>query len=319
MRLLVQNAHCTLNDVQMLLYITAVLLCVVVVIINIFPLIAIIKSRKLRTPTNIILLNLVLLDLLLGTTAPYTYIMNILIVIAIKQYNQEQLRLYLEIRSNKALCLLLDGPGLIYACMMASIFTLLAVAFEKYLAIFNPLRYNQLITIRKIILGLSVIWLVTLLFGFLPLIGWNNYNSDEICLFVAKTDFNYLITWASLCLASALITLILYLRIFIIARKHSRQIFHPSVNNQPKDNLPCPKMYRTPTKAVKTIAIILGTFYICWLPLLIYLLAYSTKYSDLIIYALSVLALANSILNPVVYALRTKPMRLVIEEICTIC
>lgn len=75
-----------------------------------------------------------------------------------------------------------------------------------------------------------------------------------------------------------------------------------------------PSTLVAPIKAVKTVAIILGSFYICWLPLLIYLLAFPNYYDNFVIQCLAALALLNSAMNPIVYGLRHKIVRLAIKD-----
>jgi hypothetical protein len=63
-------------------------------------------------------------------------------------------------------------------------------------------------------------------------------------------------------------------------------------------------------KAIKTIGILLFGFYACWSPILVYFVCFasepSTPYENVTIYALMFVVACNSIVNPIVYALRDK-------------
>jgi hypothetical protein len=59
-------------------------------------------------------------------------------------------------------------------------------------------------------------------------------------------------------------------------------------------------------KALKTILIHLFGFYVCWTPLLVYLLHSVDEYDDFAVYALMLLVLCNSIINPIVHSLSGK-------------
>ena len=58
-------------------------------------------------------------------------------------------------------------------------------------------------------------------------------------------------------------------------------------------------------KAMKTLLILLVGFYVCWLPLIIYFLAFASKtYDNLTIYILMFVACCNAVIDPLVYAFR---------------
>lgn len=105
----------------------------------------------------------------------YSSVMDMLMASAELRLNKEALKKLVTIRSHYVLCLLLDGPGFLFISMTASIFSLTAIAFEKYVAIFHPLRYPSLITRIRCILAILVIWSISILIGLLPLMGWNRF------------------------------------------------------------------------------------------------------------------------------------------------
>jgi hypothetical protein len=61
-------------------------------------------------------------------------------------------------------------------------------------------------------------------------------------------------------------------------------------------------------KALKTIMIILFGFYACWTPFLAYFMCFDSdeNYDDVTVYMLILIVACNSIINPLVYALRDK-------------
>ena len=297
----------------------------------------IIKYKHLHCVTNWLLLSLAISDLLFGLSSMYTPVMSLLITVSANALKQDLMERYIEIKSNHVLCLLLDGPGVGFATMTASLFSLVALALEKYIAVFNPLRHTVYMNTRTVILMAVVIWIAALTFGALPVLGWNTY--DGVCAFVERTSYSYLITWTAICLLAAIVILILYLRIFWIARKHATQIrttleylARSSAAICLEDSqtgpttmgsegiamaqLPPPPKRRftmsipnSPMRAVKTIGIILGVFYICWLPLLIYFIGFRNYYSNLVIHFLLLVALCNSLCNPFIYGVRNKAIR----------
>ena len=69
---------------------------------------------------------------------------------------------------------------------------------------------------------------------------------------------------------------------------------------------------RRSLRALRTLLVLLVGFYVCWLPLLIYLLSHTWMdfKNNLIIHLLILIANVNSLVNPVVYAYRAKQFRL---------
>ncbi|MEQ2236225.1 Adenosine receptor A2a [Ilyodon furcidens] len=55
----------------------------------------------------------------------------------------------------------------------SSIFSLLAIALDRYIAIKNPLRYNSLVTGRRAKCIIALCWTLSAGIGLTPMIGWN--------------------------------------------------------------------------------------------------------------------------------------------------
>lgn len=72
------------------------------------------------------------------------------------------------------------------------------------------------------VFAIIVIWLISLIVSILPLVGWNNWNGT--CQLTDVMHYDYLVLWSSICFICGFLILFIYLRIFIVARKHSRQI-----------------------------------------------------------------------------------------------
>ena len=137
-------------------------------------------------------------------------------------WNVAVMEKYIAIRRTEVLCLLLDETGLGFATMTASLLSLVALAVEKYIAVFHPLRYHQYMRPCTVGLTAVVIWVTAVIFGLLPLMGWNEF--DGVCAFVQRASFSYLITWSGICMAGAVLVFVLYMRIFMVARKQAIRI-----------------------------------------------------------------------------------------------
>ncbi len=340
LKLLYDNAVCTHDTVLLVQCCVALVLCLLVIVVNTAMIVTLIRHKALHNTTNWLLLSLAFSDCLFGLSSVYTPVMTVLVITAGMNAQEALLEQYIAIRSNKYLCLTLDETGLAFATMTASLLSLVVLAAEKYIAVFHPLKYHQYMTPCVVRVIAIAVWASALIFGFMPLVGWNNF--EKVCVFVNKISFSYVITWSAICLAGLVVVFVLYLRIFLIARKHARQIRQtlqyltqasvtmadPTTVQPITDHIAMGRLPRaqaqqhqpitrrftltapnSPIRAVKTVAIILGVFYICWLPLLIYFLVFPGFYSSLIIKFLMMVALFNSLCNPFIYGVRNKAIR----------
>ena len=333
LQLLYDNATCTHDIILLVQCCISLFLCLLVIIMNSTMIVTLIKNKHLHNTTNWLLLSLACSDFLFGLSSIYTPVMTLLTTSAAMSLNDALVEEYISIRSTEVLCLLLDETGFGFATMTASLLSLVALAIEKYIAVFHPFEYHQYMKPCTVVLTALAIWLVSILFGALPLLGWNEFTG--VCAFVQRTSFSYVITWSTICMTGAVLVFYVYMRIFFIARKHARQIrqtlqyiatasismadqttVNPKSENIVIGRIPPipPRRFtvsipNSPIRAVKTVAIVLGVFYMCWLPLLIYFLAFPNHYSNLVIKFLIMVALCNSLCNPFIYGIRNRAIR----------
>ncbi|KFP27940.1 Glucose-dependent insulinotropic receptor, partial [Colius striatus] len=80
---------------------------------------------------------------------------------------------------------------------IGSILTLLLISLDRYLAVMLPLSYPTLLKKTPMVLSLLVLWLLSFLFGYLPLIlpslQRGNYTGYCGVLYVAKNEYLYII------------------------------------------------------------------------------------------------------------------------------
>uniref|UniRef100_A0A665TM82 G-protein coupled receptors family 1 profile domain-containing protein n=1 Tax=Echeneis naucrates TaxID=173247 RepID=A0A665TM82_ECHNA len=118
---------------------------------NLLVCVAVGLNRKLRTVTNYFLVSLAVADILVGTIAiPCAILTDIGLP-----------------RHNLYLCLIMLSILLMFT--ESSILSLLAVAVERYVAIFMPFRYQVLLTSRNAVLVIFATWLLSFVIGLVPL------------------------------------------------------------------------------------------------------------------------------------------------------
>uniref|UniRef100_A0A673I6J5 G-protein coupled receptors family 1 profile domain-containing protein n=1 Tax=Sinocyclocheilus rhinocerous TaxID=307959 RepID=A0A673I6J5_9TELE len=120
---------------------------------NLLVCVAVGLNRKLQTVTNYFLVSLAVADICVGSLAIPCAIMTDLGIP----------------RHNLYLCLLM--LSVLIMLTQSSIFSLLAVAIERYIAIFMPFQYHRLMTPRNGVLVLCFTWTLAFLIGLVPLMG----------------------------------------------------------------------------------------------------------------------------------------------------
>ncbi|KAG8590573.1 hypothetical protein GDO81_006802 [Engystomops pustulosus] len=220
---------------------------------------------------------------------------------------------------------------LFFACFVlvltqSSIFSLLAVAIDRYLAIKIPLRYKSLVTGKRARTVIAVFWILSFAIGLTPLMGWNCMSSDcgkrndtmknstVSCLFEKVVTMSYMVyfNFFGCVLLPLLIMLGIYIKIFMVARKQLRQIELKCVG---ADN--SRTTLQKEVNAAKSLAIIVGLFAFCWLPIHILncITLFHKEKPEWAMYMAIILSHANSVVNPIIYAYKIRDFRYTFRKI----
>jgi magnesium-transporting ATPase (P-type) len=158
--------------------------------------------------------------------------MNILVEYAVVNYNSLLLNHLNLIRNNYYVCL--TAYAFIMSGMLMSVSILLSISIDKYIYIFKPYSYQKIITKRRCLLWIIILWLISILVGLLPLLGWNKSKrcsslkqglcSTNTCLIHRVFTTGYCSLFATISLLAAIVILYVYVRIFFLARDHLMKI-----------------------------------------------------------------------------------------------
>ncbi|MGH0167848.1 UNVERIFIED_CONTAM: hypothetical protein FKN15_004286 [Acipenser sinensis] len=271
--------------------------CFVVMLANILVMTAIIINKRFHYPIYYLLGNLAAADLFAGIS--YMYLMfhtgPWTIKLSQKQWFLRQ--------------------GLLDTSLTASVANLLAVAVERHQTIFTMQLHSKM-TNRRVIFLIVSIWLVAILLGLIPNMGWNCMCDLDGCSSMAPLySRSYLIFWGVLNLFTFTIMVGVYTHIFVyVKRKTLRMSQHTSH----------PKQKETVVNLMKTVTMILGAFVICWTPGLVVLILDGVDCTscNVLLYEKYFLVLAecNSLVNPIIYSYRDQEMRNTFKRIlCYVC
>lgn len=261
------------------LNVAIVVLCSIIILENLLVLIAVFRNKKFHSAMFFFIGNLAFSDLLAGSA----YIANIFLS-GPRTFDLVPVQWFIR-------------EGTAFIALAASVFSLLAIAIERYIAITKVKVYGSNKTCRMFLL-IGTCWVTSILLGGLPILGWNCIYSIDDCSAVlplySKKYILFVVTIFSIILLSIVI---LYVRIYLIVRSSHQE----ATNSQAYALL-------------KTVTIVLGVFIMCWLPAFtILLLDTSCRMKACPVLSNSDIffgfATLNSALNPLIYTLRSKDMR----------
>ena len=231
-----------------------ILIVVVAIIGNLMVCYAITVNKNLRNnPTNVFIFSLAFSDFLTVTIAV--------------PFDIEGLLLQWHWKHGEIMCQAWITVYLI--TVPTSILTLLAVSVDRYKSLSDPLnrfRRARFMTRKRALIISLIIWLYSLLFALLPIMGWRTeerFVQDSVCYFPFPLEYLTLSSSLNFILP-LLITCAIYIKIYLIAR--GQHYNFGGAESRKLRSTEEKKVYSRNVQAAKTISIFVCAFFCCWVP-----------------------------------------------------
>lgn len=170
----------------------------------------------------------------------------------------------------------------------AAVSSLFAIAVDRYIAISFPFKYATIVTKRRTMVYIFLSWILAAFVSFV---------FEYVKFFYIQSVY---------CILLILVTISLYIHIFVFALKKARQIAALQVSNIKRGT-----NFLRERKSAKTMVIILGVFIVAWVPAVVFYAV--VKPADprfpLIQNWMNTIYFANASLNPFIYCVRSRNFR----------
>ena len=267
-------------------------LCYTTIILNIVTIHAIRKTASLPKPLRTLLLSLTASDVGVGLLVQPLYISTL-----VSRLNQKRI----DCISYKKFLAAIN-----FFCI-SSLLNVVTISVDRFLAVHLHLRYQELVTHKRVIAAVISIWLFSAIISFS--VFWDS-------LFIISQ-----VIWLVIMTVCPIVVVIVYWRIYIVLKRHKIQIeglqiqeVQQGVQNGDLSNF------------LKLQKSALGTFYVCVVFMICYLPSYILSFlqmarllSPISLYEASLytttLFFLNSSLNSVIYCWKMGPIRRTLVDI----
>ncbi|XP_047674962.1 trace amine-associated receptor 6-like [Tachysurus fulvidraco] len=276
--------------VYILLYVCSAAVVLLTVCGNLLVIISVLHFKQLHTPTNMLLLSLAVSDFLVGA----------LVMPAMLIWTIESCWIF---GRDFCICFWMIFSFLI----ISSIYNITLIAVDRYLALSNPFLYMNRVSVRITAVVIIFDWCVMLIYILAFMYFNGNFTISVMCPGECYCFLNE--NWAVFDLIYSFIfplsvIIILYTRVFMIAKKHATAIRELNNHTRPKTQKITSHSMKSERKAAKVLCILVSVFLVCLLPYYIYsLLGYAIGIQTEIFQKILIIHCLNSTINPVIYAL----------------
>uniref|UniRef100_A0A8C7XP32 Opsin 4a (melanopsin) n=1 Tax=Oryzias sinensis TaxID=183150 RepID=A0A8C7XP32_9TELE len=294
------HAHYTIGSVILAIGITGI-------IGNFLVIYAFSRSRSLRTPANMFIINLAITDLLMCVTQSPIFFTTSMHKRWI--FGEKGCELY-------AFCGALFG--------ICSMITLTVIAIDRYFVITRPLTSIGVLSRKRALLILSAAWAYSLGWSLPPFFGWSAYVPEGL---LTSCTWDYMTFTPSVRAYTMLLFIfvfflplfiIIYCYVFIFRAIRSTNRAVGKINGNTRDAVKSFNRLQNEWKMAKIALIVILLYVISWSPYSTVALTAFAGYADMLTPYMNsipaVIAKASAIHNPIIYAITHPKYRMALAK-----
>ncbi|XP_066533521.1 trace amine-associated receptor 13c-like [Hoplias malabaricus] len=283
--------HCPERSVSTAVYVILYIFAAAVVLLtvcgNLLVIISVCHFKQLHTPTNMLILSLAVSDFLIGLVVFPISLVSVI----------ESCWIFNRVF---CICFLLTA----YIVAGTSIFDIALIAVDRYVALSNPFLYSRAVSVSIMCFVILCNWCIIFIYNLA--VHYLNRNFDRLVMcpgrcFLFIDEVWSLIDLLFIFVSPLSIIIILYIQVFVIAKKHATAIRDLNIQTGTSKNETSMKSER---KAAKVLGIVVSVFLVCLLPYFIYsLLGRVIEVGVGLFQIILLIVYLNSTINPIIYAL----------------
>ncbi|XP_075999722.1 melanopsin-A-like [Genypterus blacodes] len=295
------HAHYTIGVVILIVGITGMLG-------NFLVMYAFCRSRSLRTPANMFIINLAITDFLMCVTQTPIFFLNSMHKRWI--FGKKGCELY-------AFCGALFG--------ICSMITLMVIAMDRYVVITRPLASLGVMSRKKALGILAAAWLYSMGWSLPPFFGWSAYVPEglmtscswDYMTFTPSVRSYTMLLFTFVFFIPLSIIILCYCCIFRAIRRTTRALTKISCERS-RDSVKKMNKMKSEWKMAKIALIVILLYIISWAPYSCVALTAFAGYADMLTPYMNsvpaIIAKASAIHNPIIYAITHPKYRLALSR-----
>lgn len=281
---------------------------------NLLVLLVLFHRRSFKKPT----------DILIGGLAAADFITSIFMI------PQPKLSGAPDTVLGNVACKLVYSSIFLWISISSSVFTLTAIAIERYIAVLHPVKFKIWVTPKRLVYWFLAIWLVSFAlnsrtFGTTMVdstAGKCVVNYSHSAIQIVLGIFVFLIRF----IFPAIIMLVCYYLITRSLRQRSERFQAQTVKSvdsrlEQKNAGPSQSLLAARSKVIKIMFVVIITFIVCWAADSTGLLAYNSHLVDRsylyshLYHVFVIVAFFNTCANPLIYTVNYPEFRLAIRDL----